>query len=90
MIQAPFEFDVYIKDGCGLCDSLLDDFEQFSLEHPEIQIALNINDILDDEQQFERFKELIPLVFYQQQEVCRYFFDPQAVLHVIKQATAPH
>jgi len=91
MARAKFEFVVYIKDGCHLCDSLLEELDEFKLANLQLteQVSFRIIDILDynddaNKSTYARFHDLIPVIYYNQNELCRYYFDADAIFNLLQ------
>jgi len=78
------EFIVYIKDGCHLCESMLDELDEFKLQFKlERTVTVKVIDILENDNDFQLYHEIIPVLFYKREELCRYFFDPVPIKKII-------
>jgi hypothetical protein len=62
----PFQITVYTKDGCTLCDYVKDRIETVSKDYP---IELTLFDITTDDEIFEKYKWVIPVVHIDGEEV---------------------
>jgi hypothetical protein len=67
---------VYIKDGCHLCEQMLDELGQMSLPG-EMEIQTIVID--DNDQLMEKYGSKVPVLTYLEKEVCHYFLDPDAL-----------
>jgi hypothetical protein len=69
---------VYIKDDCHLCDTMLEQLEDNRLTgRLETPFYLEIRDIEDHPGWYESYREYVPVVVVNGEEVCHYFFDQQ-------------
>ncbi len=69
-------FTVLIRQGCHLCDDLV--FELQQLDGVE-SLPLTLVDIDRDAQLQTRYNADVPVLFFNEQEVCKHFLDPDAV-----------
>lgn len=85
------EFEVYIKEGCHLCEAMLEELEAFRKECDKTGsgFVYRVIDIQDNETDFNRYREIIPALIYQENELCRYFFDQDAVKQVLHMGYQP-
>ena len=63
---------VYSRQGCHLCEDMLHELKQFQRE---LAYRFEVYDVDDDETLFEKFNALVPIVFLDDQEIFRYFFE---------------
>jgi len=63
---------VYSREGCHLCEDMLETLRQFE---SELGYRLEVYDIDDDISLLEQFNALVPVVYLNGQELMRYFFE---------------
>ena len=63
---------VYSREGCHLCEDMLETLQQFE---SELGYNLAVYDIDDDVSLLEQFNALVPVVYFNGQELMRYFFE---------------
>ncbi len=63
---------VYSREGCHLCEDMLETLQQFE---SELGYRLEVYDIDDDISLLEQFNALVPVVYFNGQELMRYFFE---------------
>lgn len=63
---------VYSREGCFLCEDML---EALRLFESELGYNIEVYDIDDDVSLLEQFNALVPLVYFNGQELMRYFFE---------------
>ena len=66
------ELQVYSREGCHLCEDMLDALQQFK---NELAYTIKVYDIDDDPVLLERFNVLVPVVFLRNHEIMRYQFE---------------
>lgn len=64
---------MYSRYGCHLCEDMLDALTQY---REELGYDITVYDIDDDEALHAQLNALVPVVYYQGQELMRYFFEP--------------
>jgi len=72
------EVTVYIKDGCHLCDEMLAQLD--ALRHDAAgnpRFSVNVLDIEDRQEWYELYREYVPVLVVNDEEVCHYFLDQQ-------------
>lgn len=69
---------VYIKSDCHLCDTLMVELE-LALEKRSDAIppTVLIRDIEDRDDWYALYREYVPVVVVNDEEICHYFFDQQ-------------
>jgi len=74
MAPEPRQVEVYIKDGCELCDTMVAQLTALQLSW---QSAFNIilREIEDSEEWYARYREYVPVLVVNGEEVCHYFLD---------------
>ena len=70
------ELVVYTRDGCHLCDALLEELEQFCSNKPYTFITIEItgNDLLE-----HNYGTQVPVVTYLETTLCKYFLDTDLI-----------
>lgn len=63
---------VYSREGCHLCEDMLETLQQFE---SELGYRLEVYDIDDDISLLEQFNALVPVVYFNGRELMRYFFE---------------
>ena len=63
---------VYTREGCHLCEDMLETLRQFE---SELGYRLEVYDIDDDISLLEQFNALVPVVYFNGQELMLYFFE---------------
>ncbi len=67
---------VFVRDGCHLCDDLLASMAAFRAEKTEVMdFTLEVLDIEDREDWLEYYSDHVPVVVVNGEEVCHYFLD---------------
>lgn len=72
----PTEVTVYTKDGCHLCDQMLaqlDAIRHDDAGNPRFRVI--VLDIEDRQEWYELYREYVPVVVVNDEEVCHYFLD---------------
>ncbi len=67
---------VYVKDHCHLCDNMLEQLETNRQKNGlEAPFDLIIRDIEDCAEWYQHYREYVPVIVIDGQEVCHYFFN---------------
>lgn len=74
MANEPLKLTVYSREGCHLCDAMIEEIREF-----QAGIELAIIDVDDDEALKLRYGSLVPVLMGEGREICHYFFDPAAL-----------
>ena len=74
---------LYSRDGCHLCEDLLDDLNRLQQQH---KFSFETRDVDENPNWYQSYNELVPILFYGEQEICRYFLDPASLLAVLDQS----
>jgi len=80
MSESALILEYYYKSGCDLCEQLEIELGAFLAEgkfHERIDIVKR--DIEDNSLWFDRFHQLIPVLMLNDQQICHYFFDSEAL-----------
>ena len=81
--QAPV-VQVFVRDGCHLCDDLLASLEAFRLGQAERPFVVQICDIEERADWLEHYTAHVPVVVVNDEEVCHYFFDQDELERALK------
>lgn len=65
------ELTVYSRQGCGLCEQMLEALDDFKVE---LGYTYIVYDIDGDQSLFDQYNTLVPLVLLGNQELMRYHF----------------
>ena len=71
---------VYSRQGCHLCDQLIEEL----LPMIRGRMELEIRDIDTNPVWHERFWEEIPVVEYEGEVICRHFLDQDAITGILR------
>ncbi|MDJ0834079.1 MAG: glutaredoxin family protein [Gammaproteobacteria bacterium] len=73
-------FTLYYRENCHLCESM-----QLALRKLQRQLAFDWDevDIDRDTDLIRRFDILVPVLYYQDREVCHHFIDEQAIRRLV-------
>lgn len=72
------EIVVYIKENCHLCEKLLLELTgAIAARPPDHQPRVILRDIEDSDDWYETYREYVPVIVVNGEEVCHYFFDQQ-------------
>ena len=74
---------VYSRQYCRLCDDMIDALRLFE---SELDYAIKVYDIDDDVSLLKQFNALVPLVYFNGQELMRYYFEPATLKAALAQA----
>ena len=66
------ELQVFSREGCFLCEDMLDALKQFQ---DELGYTIRVYDIDEDETLYAQYNVLVPLVCLNGREVMRYHFE---------------
>jgi len=66
------QFQVYMRYGCHLCDEML---EHLHILAKEYDFDVTATDITGKDDLERRYGTKVPVLMYQQQEVCHYHLD---------------
>ena len=72
--------DLYIKQGCHLCEDLLFQLQEIAEQRP---FAINTIDITHDQELLAIHGEKIPVLQHGAHEICHYFLDLAALTQVL-------
>jgi len=77
----PAEFELYMRSGCHLCEDLYEMILPYQASH---RIKIKLFDI-DSSRELQKLYGLkIPVLVYQGQEICHYYFDQKSFLSVLE------
>lgn len=78
------EIIFYSKQDCPLCDDMASKLTAFIANLGEqIAVSVLMRDIDDDAQWYEEYREYIPVLVVDEEEVCHYFFDGDELMIAI-------
>jgi len=81
----PVEITLYVKQDCHLCEDMLKNLNTFLSEfEQDISASIIIRDIDDRENWYQRYREYVPVLVVNGEEVCHYFFDSEELAEVIE------
>ena len=76
----------YFKDGCHLCEAMESALEKFVIDHQDrFRVQICLRDIESDANWYQRFREYVPVLVVNDEEVCHYFMDEQELLGALGQ-----
>ena len=80
-IKRAVEIDFYFKEDCHLCERMESEFNQFlsTMESMESEVCVLVtkHDIEDDPLHMKKYREYVPVLVVDGEEVCHYFFDEE-------------
>jgi len=71
------EVIVYYKDDCHLCEAMLAQLDQLSQQQSSPEFHLSLRNIEDNDHWFREFREYVPVIVVNGEEVCHYFLDQE-------------
>lgn len=79
------EIFFYYKEDCHLCEQMSVRLNEFIAGRgATYRLKIVARDIEDDDSWFAEYREYIPVLVANGQEVCHYFFDEQELLDILK------
>lgn len=78
-------FIVYSREGCHLCEDLVEHLEQLAREH---HFDYEVRDVDGNPQWLAAYDTRVPLVEYRGDPVCEYFLDQAALLACLEAGRA--
>ena len=78
MANRVLDLTVYAREGCHLCDAMIDEIREFQAE-AKLELRLEIVDVDGDDALKVRYGLLVPVLTAEGREICHYFFDLAAV-----------
>ena len=72
--------DVYIRQGCHLCDEMIHVLSEFRNDY---NFSIETIDIDSDVKLRDRYNTLVPVLCLGEKEICHHFFDLKAFRQVI-------
>ena len=77
--------EIYYKEDCHLCERLEIELESFVMANAlQDKIILQRKDIEDHAQWYDLYREYVPVVVIDDEEVCHYFFDLESMRDALK------
>ncbi len=75
----------YRKDGCELCDRMAAGLEALRGQVPPgVKFEIVERDIEDQDHWYRRFREYVPVLVVNGEEVCHYFLDEDDLIKALK------
>ena len=75
------QFDVYIRQGCHLCEDLLVQLQQLQSQY---RFEFQTIDVDSSPEYREQYGTLVPVVVLGEREICHYFLDQAALVQAIE------
>ncbi|MBX2867913.1 MAG: glutaredoxin family protein [Acidiferrobacterales bacterium] len=81
---------LYVKENCGLCEEMLSEIKAFLDSQGTKQATsvdqsrLEIRDIEDSAEWYAQYREYVPTLVVNDQEVCHYFFNADELTEVLE------
>ena len=72
----PLRLDVYVRQGCHLCDEMIHVLSEFRNDY---NFSIQTIDIDADVKLRERYNTLVPVLCLGEKEICHHFFDLKAL-----------
>ena len=70
------QIDVYVKDGCNLCDDMITQLCSLQILWRErLPFSMNVLEIEDSPDWYEKYREYVPVIVVNHEEICHYFLD---------------
>lgn len=68
--------DFYYKDDCHLCERMQEELAGFlDSSDCKSRVMVNLLDIESNDTWYERYREYVPVLVVNEEEVCHYFLD---------------
>lgn len=77
------KFVVYSRNGCHLCEDLLQQLTQLQQAYT---FSLQVVDIDEKAQLIELYGSKVPVVTYKGKEICCYFLDEASITDILTKA----
>lgn len=74
------ELTLYSRFACSLCDDMLHTLQDFSTD---MRFKVTVVDIDSDPQLRLRYNEAVPVLVSSGREICRHFFDLEALTQAL-------
>ena len=75
----------YYKEDCHLCDQMQISLTAYLTEFDIVErVNVVMCDIEDDSRWFELYREYVPVLVVNDEEICHYFFDQEELDSVIR------
>lgn len=74
------DLTLYSRFACSLCDDMLHTLQDFSTD---MRFTVTVVDIDNDPQLRLRYNEAVPVLLSSGREVCRHFFDLEALTQAL-------
>lgn len=71
---------MFYKDGCDLCDRMREELACYVQIHSlESRIAVQLRDIESRAEWYDWYRDHVPAIVIDGEEICHYFLDEQAL-----------
>ena len=78
--------EFYYREDCHLCEKMQQELNDF-LARPDIRhvggIIVAMKDIDDNATWFARFREYVPVLVLDDEEICYYYFDEESLMDAL-------
>lgn len=78
----PITLTLYFREYCGLCHTMLAQLKQLQQTYP---FLLDIRDVDADPELEARFDEKVPVLMYEEEELCHWHLDLTRVNAFLKE-----
>ncbi len=75
---------VYHREGCHLCEQMVDALLTQQSKHQDIKFNIKIIDIDSDPELKEKYNVDVPVVMYQKEVIFYHFFDDEEFKRILK------
>ena len=86
MSRLPLQLTLYYREGCHLCDTMLQALRGLQ---PSLGFEIASVDIDRDPALRQRYDEWVPVLCHGERELCHYHLDEQAVIRLCENPGAP-
>jgi len=77
------QLTMFSRDGCHLCEDM---FEQLTALQQDYDFQINVIDISGDPHLEDQFGQKVPVLTYQDKEICHYYLDVANFKSLMKQS----
>ena len=68
--------EVFVKDQCSLCDDMVAGLKNLQkVWRQSLPFSIQLNDIEDRQDWYARYREYVPVVVVNGEEICHYFLE---------------
>ena len=76
------DFIFYYREGCHLCEDMIDQLKDVFSDYPSNLISRNIDENLD---WFNLYNTDIPVLIYQDKIISKYFLDRETLIRILRE-----